>query len=98
MVTERLRKQLAALRADAAAAEILQEQVSALSQVAEQLPALKALYAKLQASTAEVRQLERQLEKRDKMDALRLQLHGQLDELNAKVRNTHDSVTRDILL
>ena len=39
---------MATFKADAAAAEQLQEQVAALSPVAEQLPSLKALYGKLQ--------------------------------------------------
>lgn len=43
--------QVAALRADASAAEALQAQVAALSPQAEQLPALKALAAKMQASS-----------------------------------------------
>lgn len=44
--------QVASLRADASTAEALREQVAALSPQAEQLPALKALAAKMQASSS----------------------------------------------
>lgn len=59
VAVERLRKQVAAFKADAAAAEHLQEQVAALSPVAEQLPGLKALYAKLQVGGPGVEEARR---------------------------------------
>ncbi|MEW5299664.1 MAG: hypothetical protein WDW36_002657 [Sanguina aurantia] len=59
--------------------------VAALSGTAEQLPALKARHARMQASVADVRALERRVAEWQKQEALQGRLEAQLQELQGKV-------------